>query len=106
MRIFSTDPAVVDYGVDCLRIVSAGYIFYAWGMVTVQGFNGAGDTLTPTYINLACLWGLQIPLGYSLARIAGLGPRGVFLAIAIAQSTLAVVGLLAFRSGRWKRHRV
>lgn len=106
MHVFSTDPAVVGYGVDCLRIVSAGYIFYAWGMVTVQGFNGAGDTLTPTYINLACLWGLQIPLGYFLAHVAGLGPRGVFLAIALAQSTLAVVGLLAFRSGRWKRHRV
>ena len=106
MHIFSTDPVVVRYGVNCLRIVSAGYIFYAWGMVTVQGFNGAGDTLTPTYINLACLWGLQIPLGYSLAHVAGLGPSGVFLAIALAQSTLAAVGLLAFRSGRWKRYRV
>ena len=106
MHIFSTDPVVVRYGVNCLRIVSAGYIFYAWGMVTVQGFNGAGDTLTPTYINLACLWGLQIPLGYSLAHVAGMGPSGVFLAIALAQSTLALMGFLAFRSGRWKRHRV
>src|SRR5258708_39334267 len=89
MHMFCTDPVVVRYGVHCLRIVSAGYICYAWGMVTVQGFNGAGDTLTTTYINLVCLWGLQIPLGYFLAHVVGLGPSGVFLAIALAQSTLA-----------------
>src|SRR5262249_53148282 len=81
--IFSKDPDVLKYGVACLRYVSYGYVFYAWGMVTVQSFNGAGDTLTPTYINLACLWVIQIPLAWTLANITGLGPIGVFVAILI-----------------------
>jgi putative MATE family efflux protein len=100
--IFTTDPAVVPYGVDCLRYVSYGYVFYAYGMVMVQAFNGAGDTYTPTVINLLCYWLFQIPLAYALAIPAGYGAQGVFLAITIAESILAVVGILAFRRGRWK----
>jgi putative MATE family efflux protein len=102
VRIFTTDPEVVPYGVDCLRYISYGYIFYAYGMVVVQAFNGAGDTYTPTVINLFCYWLLQIPLAYGLAIPAGLGAQGVFLAITIAESILAVVGVLAFRRGTWK----
>jgi putative MATE family efflux protein len=106
IRIFTDDPAVVPYGVDCLRFISYGYIFYAYGMVMVQAFNGAGDTFTPTIINLGCYWLFQIPLAYTLALPAGFGARGVFLAITIAESTLAVVGMLAFRRGRWKERKV
>ncbi|HJZ88866.1 MAG TPA: MATE family efflux transporter [Polyangia bacterium] len=104
--IFTHDPAVVPIGVDCLRFVSYGYLFYAYGMVMVQSFNGAGDTVTPTLINLACYWLWQIPLAFGLSRLLGLGPRGVFLAITISESTIAVVGMLAFRRGRWKERKV
>jgi putative MATE family efflux protein len=100
--IFTSDPEVRALGATCLRIVSYGYGFYAWGMVTVQAFNGAGDTLTPTWINVFCYWTFQIPLAFALARIVGLGPLGVFLAITIAESAVAVVGVLVFRRGRWK----
>jgi putative MATE family efflux protein len=103
VRLFTEDPAVVPIGAQCLRYVSYGYVFYAWGMVMVQAFNGAGDTVTPTLINLCCYWLWQLPLAYGLSRGAGMGPSGVFLAITISESTLAVVGLLAFRRGRWKR---
>src|ERR1700741_730425 len=82
--IFTNDPAVGPYGVACLRFISYGYIFYAYGMVMVQAFNGAGDTFTPTIINLCCYWLLQIPLAYTLALPGKFGARGVFLAITIA----------------------
>ncbi len=103
IAVFTSDPAVLALGADCLRIVSYGYGFYAWGMVLVQAFNGAGDTRTPTLINLGCYWCFQIPLALVLARGLGYGPNGVFSAITIAESALAVVGLLAFRRGSWKR---
>ncbi len=103
LRIFSADPTVVAYGADCLRWVGYGYAFFAIGMVVTQAFNGAGDTRTPSLINFACYWVLQLPLAYGLAESAGLGPRGVFIAIMVAESALAVVGLLVFRRGTWKR---
>jgi Na+-driven multidrug efflux pump len=106
IRLFTSDSAVVLYGVDCLRYVSYGYVFYAFGMVMVQAFNGAGDTFTPTIINLCCYWLFQIPLAYWLAMSAGLGAQGVFLAITIAESTIAIVGILMFRRGRWKEQKV
>jgi putative MATE family efflux protein len=101
--IFTSDPAVVPIGVEGLRIVSLGFLFYAWGMVIVNSFNGAGDTWTPTLINLFCFWLWEIPLAYLLAVRGGLGPRGVFIAITVAFSTIAVVGVLVFRRGAWKR---
>ena len=104
--IFTTDPAVVPYGVAALRFISYGYVFYAYGMVVVQSFNGAGDTSTPTLINLACYWLIQIPLAYSLAIPLGFGAKGVFAAITIAESLLAVVAILAFRRGTWKTREV
>ncbi len=100
--LFTVDPNVVPHGVDCLRIVASGFLFYAWGMVITQSFNGAGDTWTPTYINLFVFWLWELPLAYVLAIVLGFGPRGVFLAITIAFSTLAVVSGLLFRRGKWK----
>jgi putative MATE family efflux protein len=102
VRIFTSDPEVARYAVDCLRFISYGYAFYAWGMVMVQAFNGAGDTATPTAINFLCYWLVQIPLAWTLARQVGLGARGVFAAITIAESLLTVVAMLAFRRGRWR----
>ena len=104
--LFTTEPDVVPYGVDCLRYISYGYVFYAWGMVLAQSFNGAGDTWTPTVINIACFWVLEIPLAYALAVLSGMGAQGVFLAITIAESTLAVVAYFAFRRGTWKAQKV
>jgi len=105
VRLFTTDPAVAPVAASCLRIVSYGYVFYAWGMVLTQSFNGAGDTWTPTWLNLCCFWLWEIPLAYVLAVHFGFGPKGVFLAITTAFSTLAVVSAILFRRGRWKlRH--
>lgn len=106
ISIFTREVAIADYGVKCLRIVSAGFFFYACGMVLTQAFNGAGDTWTPSLINLFCFWFLEIPLGFLLARTLGLGPSGVFAAIMIAFSTLAVVSFFVFRKGKWKTRRV
>jgi len=100
--LFTHDPNVVPYGVDCLRIVAYGFLFYAYGMVLTQSFNGAGDTWTPTIINLFVFWLWELPLAYVLAIVFGIGPRGVFLAIMTAFSTLAIVSALVFRRGRWK----
>jgi len=106
IRIFSVEPEVVQYGVACLRWVSIGFPFYAWGMVMEQAFNGAGDTYTPTVINIFCYWIFQLPLAYLLAYRTGLGPTGVFIAITAAESLIAVVALLVFRRGRWKLREV
>ena len=106
IRLFTSDPMVQPYGIDCLRFVASGFLFYAYGMVITQSFNGAGDTFTPTIINLFVFWLWEIPLAYALAILFGLGPRGVFLAITISFSTLAVVSALVFRRGRWKTRKV
>ena len=106
IRIFSVEPEVVRYGVACLRWVSIGFPFYAWGMVMEQAFNGAGDTYTPSVINLFCYWVFQIPFAFLLAHTAGIGPTGVFIAITVAESLIAVVAILAFRRGRWKLREV
>jgi putative MATE family efflux protein len=106
IRLFTADPAIVPIGASCLRTVSYGFLFYAWGMVITQAFNGAGDTFTPTIINLFCFWLWEIPLAYLLSRHSGLGVRGVFLSITIAFSTLAVVSFTVFRLGKWKKTQV
>jgi len=104
--LLTTDAAVAPVAVACLRYVSLGYPFYAWGMILEQAFNGAGDTATPTWMNFFCYWLLQIPLAWLLAEWLGLGPRGVYLAICIAESVLAVVGIALFRRGTWKLAKV
>jgi Na+-driven multidrug efflux pump len=100
---YTSDPNVAQYGIDCLRIVAYGFLFYAYGMVLGQSFNGAGDTWTPTIINLFVFWLWEIPLAYVLGVVLQMGPRGVFIAMTIAFSTLAVVSGAVFRLGRWKR---
>jgi len=100
--IFTQDPLIVPWGTGCLRIVAFGFVFYAYGMVLSNAFNGAGDTWTPTVLNLLCFWCWEIPLAWGLSRIPSVGPYGIFAAIAIAFSTLAVVSALVFRRGRWK----
>ena len=90
------------YATDCLRVVASGFLFYAYGMVITQSFNGAGDTLTPTLLNLVVFWLWEIPLAYVLSVPMGWGPTGVFVSIAVAFSTLAVVSAAIFRRGAWK----
>lgn len=102
VMIFNKDAAVVRHGVECLRYVCLGYMFYGYGMVLSQAFNGAGDTKTPTILNLLGFWAFQIPLAYCLAIVLDWGPKGVFSAIAIAESAIAVAAIILFRRGKWK----
>ena len=106
INVFTPDETVLAYGSDCLRVVAYGFLFYAYGMVITQSFNGAGDTFTPTLINLFVFWLWEIPLAYLLAIHFKLGPDGVFIAITTAFSTLAVASALIFRRGRWKMKQV
>jgi len=106
VHLFSRDPSVAAYAVDCLRIVAAGFLFYAYGMVISASFNGAGDTMSPTLLNLFCFWMFEIPLAYLLAKRFGMGPRGVFIAMTLAFSMLAFTSALVFRRGRWKTRKV
>lgn len=106
LQFFTSDSKVVEYGTQCLQIVALGYLFYGYGMVITQSFNGAGDTKTPTLLNLFGFWCFQIPLAYLLAIQLNLGPKGVYAAIAIAESAIAVAGIILFRMGRWKTVKV
>ncbi|MDH3744417.1 MAG: MATE family efflux transporter [Acidobacteriota bacterium] len=99
---FSNDPAVTRIATESLRIISYSYVFWGYGMITVLAFNGAGDTTTPTWINFFVYWVVQLPLAYFLSVPLGWGPQGAFVAVAVSQATLAVVGVLAFRRGTWK----
>jgi len=106
IAIYTSDPAVVPHAINALRIVSTGFVFFAYGLVFTQSFNGAGDTWTPTWINLGCFWIFQIPLAWLLAIHFGLGPVGVYIAMTVSFSTLAVVSGIIFRQGWWKERRV
>ena len=101
-RLFTQDPAVLPYATAGLRIVALGFPLYAYGMVVNQSFNGAGDTWTPTYLNLFIFWLFELPIAYFLSVRLKLGPEGVFWAITLAFSLLAVVSALLFKRGRWK----
>ncbi len=100
--LFTEEIVVLKYGADGLRIIALGFLFYAYGMVLESSFNGAGDTWTPTYINLFIFWIFEIPLAYILAYHFGLETYGVFWAITIAFSLLAVVSAILFKRGKWK----
>jgi putative MATE family efflux protein len=103
---FSDNTAVVENGALCLRIIAAGYIFYAYGMVVIQSFNGAGDTKTPTFINFVCFWLFQLPFAYLVAIYFEAGPIGVFLSITLAEVLIAIVGMIYFKKGKWKTIKV
>ena len=102
IRVFSSDPETVINGILALRTVSAGFFFYAYGMVLINSFNGAGDTWTPTWVNLLCFWLFQIPLAWLLAQTLGIGPWGVHIAVMLGFSSEAVVAGLLFKRGKWK----
>jgi putative MATE family efflux protein len=102
VRLFSQDPELVSIATSCLRVISYGYIFYGWGMVMMNAFNGAGDTVTPLWINLFCFWMCQIPMAYLLALRTGLATDGVFWSIAVCEAICTLVGVVLFRRGRWK----
>ncbi len=106
IELFIDDIEVIKSGVLCLQIISYGFLFYAFGMVIVNAFNGAGDTFTPTIINLFCFWLLEIPLAYFLAIPFGLNEKGVYIAIIVAESAMTITGFLIFRRGKWKTYKV
>jgi putative MATE family efflux protein len=106
VRLFTHDRQVVPLAASCLRILSYGNIAYAYGMVMLQAFNGAGDTLTPTIVNLFGFWLLEIPLAYALAVPAHMRSNGVFVSIVVAEAAIAAAGIILFRQGRWKRQQI
>lgn len=103
---FNTTPEVVKSGALCLQIIALGYIFYAYGMVMTQAFNGAGDTRTPTKINFISFWLFQLPLAYISAMVLGWGATGVFVAITLAEVLIAVLAMIWFKKGKWKKVQV
>lgn len=104
--LFTSDEEIHRYGVNCLRILGAGYPVYAVGMIVIQAINGAGDTRTPSLLNFICFWIVQIPLAYWLATAVGMGPNGVFLSIVVSESLLSVLGVIMFRRGGWRLQEV
>jgi putative MATE family efflux protein len=106
VRLFISDPEVVPLGAACLRIVSYGNLGYAYFMVMMQAFNGAGDTITPTIVNFFGFWLLEIPLAYVLAKPLGMKSNGVFFSIAIAESSMAAASAILFKQGRWKQKKI
>ncbi len=106
IHLFTHDPAVVAVATNCLRILSYGNMAYAFGMVMLQAFNGAGDTRTPTVVFLFGYWLLEIPVAYLLAVPAGLHSKGAFLSILIAESVIAATSAVLFRRGKWKEQRI
>ncbi|UOB17254.1 MATE family efflux transporter [Abyssalbus ytuae] len=99
---FKNETDVIYYGALTLQVVASGYVFYAYGMVVTQAFNGAGDTKTPTVINFFCFWLFQLPFAYLTAITFGLGPLGVFLAITLAEVLIAIMAIIWFKKGKWK----
>ena len=100
--LINSDPEVIKTAVTALRIVSMGYIFYGVGMVMINAFNGAGDSKTPTWINLFWFWVFQIPFAYLLAIVLDMGPKGVFMAIVITETCITITSVILFKKGKWK----
>lgn len=97
------EPHVARYAAECLTFFALGCLIYAWGMVLVQAFNGAGDTRTPMLIDFVCYWLLQLPLAYALAVLAGLGPPGVYIGSLVSEGAVALAAYGLFRRGRWQQ---
>ena len=106
VKIVTTEPLVVDIAVTALRIVSLGYIFYGVGMVMMNAFNGAGDSRTPTWVNLFWFWIFQIPIAYFVAIVLHWGPKGVFISIVVTETCITITSALLFRKGKWKAVKV
>ena len=106
VRFMNNDPAMSAVALEAVHIVSIGYIIYGIGMVFTNAFNGAGDTRTPTLINLGCFWAFQIPFAYIVAILLKQGPRGVFLAIPVTETLVTLSSWLIFRKGQWKKVKV
>ncbi len=106
MQLFTSNTEVIEIGAKCLRVISYGYLSYAFGMVVIQAFNGAGDTKTPTIINFFCFWLLEIPLAYILAQELGWAQEGVFYSIVISETALGIIGFILFKRGKWKLTKV
>ena len=106
VRLFVNDPAVIPLAATALRTFACGNIGYAYGMVMLQAFNGAGDTLTPTIVNFFGFWVLELPLAWALAVWLGMRAEGAFLAIVIAECSMAAAGIVLFRQGRWKKQQI
>lgn len=106
MSIFTHEAAVHSYGVSALQIIGAGYIFYGIGMVMIQALNGAGDSKTPTIINLFGFWLFQVPLAWILAKGFDMGPVGAFIAIPVAETALAIAAWYYFKKGKWKEVKI
>jgi len=102
ISVFTNQEDVKEVEVKALRIISSGYIFYGIGMVMTNAFNGAGDTWTPTWINLFGFWMFQVPLAYLLAKYFELGPTGVFIAIPVSETVITIIAYVLFRRGKWK----
>jgi putative MATE family efflux protein len=104
--LFTEQPVAIKYGADALKIIGLGYIFYGIGMIMIQSLNGAGDTVTPTWINIVCFWLIQIPLAWLLSTYLKMGPLGVFIAIPASETLLALAAYYFFRKGKWKEVKV
>ncbi|MFD2146917.1 MATE family efflux transporter [Mucilaginibacter antarcticus] len=106
IKLFTNDAEVISYGVRALRIFASAYVFYGVGMVMTQALNGAGDTKTPTWLNLVCFWLVQIPLAYTLSKVFDLKATGAFISIPVAETLLALGAWYFFRRGKWKQIKV
>ncbi len=106
IHIFTQDEAVLVYGVEALRIIGAGFMFYGIGMVMTQALNGAGDTKTPTVIYFICFWLFQVPLAYLLSKTLDMKATGAFIAIPVAETLIAVIAWFYFKKGKWKEVKV
>ena len=101
--LFTDDPAVASSGVMALRIIAGGYVLYGWGMIVTQAINGAGDTFTPTMLNIVFFWLVETPLAYLLALRLEWGQSGVYWSIVIAESLMTIAAIQVFRRGKWKK---
>jgi putative MATE family efflux protein len=106
ISIFTNEPEVHRFGVLSLQIIGAGFIFYGIGMVMIQALNGAGDTRTPTWINIFGFWLFQIPFAFILAKVFKMGPTGAFIAVPVAETLIAIVAYYYFKKGKWKEVKV
>lgn len=104
--VITNDPEALEVAIRCMRVLGYGYTFYGLGMVMVQAINGAGDTLTPTILNVICFWLIEIPLAYLLSFTLKWESNGVFYAIIISESILSVLALIIFKRGKWKQKKV